>query len=103
LEIFITDKKKYENAIYTLEEYLKTKEASDTINALWNENNGIDNEKIVSLYNLLGHCYNAVKNPNKARTIWEKSLAIQPQQQDIKKALAELPQPLHKRISLVID
>ncbi|MEB2308880.1 MAG: tetratricopeptide repeat protein [Candidatus Brocadiaceae bacterium] len=95
--------KKYENAIYTLEEYLKTKEASDTINALWNENNGIDNEKIVSLYNLLGHCYNAVKNLNKARTIWEKSLAIQPQQQDIKKALAELPQPLHKRISLVID
>ncbi len=94
---------KYENAVFTLEDYLKTNEASDTINSLWSENTQTNDDKIVPLYNLLGQCYKISKNPIKARTIWEKSLALQPQQQDIKTFLAELPQPLHKRISLVID
>lgn len=96
---------KYENAIFTLEEYMKTKEASDTINALWSDNTQTNNDTLVQLYNVLGHCYKMAKNPMKARSIWEKSLAIQPQQQDIKDALSKLPQSsrLQKRISLVID
>ncbi len=94
---------KYGDAISTLEEFVKNKEASDSINSLWSETTPMDDEKIVPLYNLLGHCYKMAKNPAKSRTLWEKSLAIQPQQQDIKDALAVLPQPLHKRVSLVID
>lgn len=94
---------KQDNAIYTLEEYLKTKEAADTINALWSENTHSNDNDAVLVYNLLGHCYKAKKNLNKARDLWEKSLAIQPQQQDIKDLLSDIPQPLHKRISLVID
>ncbi|TVM00948.1 MAG: hypothetical protein CV087_11725 [Candidatus Brocadia sp. WS118] len=96
---------KYENAIYILEEYTKTKEASDTINSLWSENTHTGDDDVVSLYNLLGHCYKTTKNPSKARAIWEKSIAIQPQQQDITDELSRLPQSSHvqKRISLLID
>lgn len=94
---------KYGDAISTLEEFMKNKEASDSINSLWSETTPADNDKIVPLYNLLGYCYTMAKNPTRARTIWEKSLAIQPQQQDIKDLLAGLPQPLHKRVSLTID
>ena len=96
---------KYGNAIYTLEDYIKIKEASDAINMLWSENTQTDDDKILPLYNLLGHSYKAMKNPNKARDLWEKSLTIQPQQQDIKDELSRLPQPPHeqKRISLLID
>lgn len=94
---------KYGNAISTLEEFLKNKEASDSINSLWSETAQADNDKTVPIYNLLGHCYKMAKNPLKARTIWEKSLAIQPGQQDIKDAVAELSQTQHKRISLTID
>ncbi|MCF6154418.1 MAG: tetratricopeptide repeat protein [Candidatus Brocadia sp.] len=94
---------KYGDAIFTLEEFMKNKEAADSINSLWSETTRTDNDKVVPLYNLLGHCYKMAKNHLKARTIWEKSLAIQSQQQDIKAFLADLPQPLHKRISLTID
>lgn len=94
---------KYGDAIFSLEEFMKNKEASDSINSLWSENTQADNDKIVPIYNLLGLCYKMAKNPIKARAIWEKSLAIQPEQYDIKDALSDLPQPLHKRVSLVID
>lgn len=96
---------KYANAICTLEEYMKTKEASDTINALWPDNTQTNNDTLVQLYNILGHCYKMEKNPTKARSIWEKSLNIQPQQKEIKDELSRLPQlsRSHKRVSLVID
>lgn len=94
---------KYGYAVSTLEEFLKNKEASDSINSLWSETSQTDNDKIVPLYNLLGHCYKTTKNPIKARTIWNKSLAIQPIQQDIKDLLADLPKQLHNRVSLTID
>lgn len=94
---------KYGDAISILEEFLKNKEASDSINSLWSKTSQFDNDKIVSIYNLLGHCYKMAKNPVKARTNWEKSLAIQSEQQDIKAAVAELPQALHTRVSLTID
>ncbi len=96
--------KKYDEAILYLEEYVKTKEAYDSINAIWSTTPQHE-EDTVPLYNLLGHCYKMVNKFNQARTIWAKSLSIQPQQQDIKDALASLPQtlPPHKRISLVID
>lgn len=97
--------KKYTDAIFVLEEYIKTKEATDSINALWSETTDTNNEEIIPVYNLLGHCYQMTHNLVKARSIWEKSLTIQSEQQDIKDALANLPQPthLHKRVSLVID
>lgn len=94
---------KYAEAVSILEEFIKNKEASDSINSLWSETTQTDNEKIVPLYNLLGHCYKTTKNQIKARTIWNKSLAIQPVQEDIKNLLADLPQSLHKRVSLTID
>ncbi|MFN3531103.1 MAG: tetratricopeptide repeat protein [Candidatus Brocadia sp.] len=94
---------KYGDAISTLEEYIKNKEAYDSINSLWSETTQADNDKMVPIYNLLGHCYKITKNYVKARTMWEKSMAIQPHQQDIKDLLADLPQTLHKRVSLVID
>ena len=100
----IKEAKKVEEIEHVIdEEYLKTKDASDTINSLWSENTHADDDKIVPLYNLLGHCYKATKEPSKARSIWEKSLIIRPQQQDIKDALSDLPKPLHKQVSLVID
>ncbi|MBE7445057.1 MAG: tetratricopeptide repeat protein [Planctomycetia bacterium] len=97
--------KKYANAIYALEEFMKTKEASDTINALWSDNTQTNNDTLVLLYNMLGHCYKMEKNLTKARSIWEKSLDIQPQQKDIKDELSRLPQlsRLPKRVSLIID
>jgi tetratricopeptide (TPR) repeat protein len=97
--------KRYIDAISTLEEYIKTKEATDSINALWSETMNTNNEEIIPIYNLLGRCYQMTHDPMKARSVWEKSLAIKSEQPDIKDALANLPQPahVHRRISLVID
>lgn len=101
--------KKYTDAIFSLEEYIRYKEATDNINALWSNSSqtNTEEEEMVSFYNLLGHCYKTMKNPIMARTAWEKSLSIQPQQQAIKNALKEISQPtptgLQKRISLIID
>lgn len=97
--------KKYIDAISVLEEYIKTKEATDSINALWSRTTDTNNEEIIHIYNLLGYCYQMTHNLAKACSIWEKSLTIQPEQQDIKDVLSNLSQStnLHKRVSLVID
>jgi len=99
--------KRYPDAVSTLQEYVKTKEATDSINSLWSEATAThpENEMVIPLYNLLGYCYKMTHNPTKARSIWEKSLAIKPRQQEIKDALTDLKQPSrsHKRVSLVID
>jgi len=97
------NQQKYHDAILTLEEYLRTKEATDFIDSLWADSKSKD--ETVPLYNLLGNCYKATNNPVKAREIWEKSLSILPEQQDIKEAVSGLSQTsqMHKRISLVID
>jgi len=94
---------RYQDAICSLEEYIKTKEATDFIDSLWSDNKS-ENE-VVPIYNLLGSCYKIIQNPAMARTMWEKSLSIQSDQQEIKDALAELSQSsqMHKRISLTID
>lgn len=97
------NQQKYHDAVLTLEEYIRTKEATDFIDSLWSDNKSKD--EAVPLYNLLGNCYKAVNNPVKAREIWEKSLSIQPEQQNIKEAVSGLSQTsqMHKRVSLVID
>ena len=97
--------KRYTDAIPYLEEYLKTKEASDSINAIWSDTPVKSSEEIASLYNLLGYCYKQTNNPISARVMWEKSLSVRPQQQEIQGELAQLPQPtrIHKKISLVIE
>ncbi|MDR4509198.1 MAG: tetratricopeptide repeat protein [Candidatus Brocadiaceae bacterium] len=96
-------RKKYQDAILCLEEYVRIKEADDAVNAVWSQ--AAPSDEAVPLYNLLGNCYKIANNSVKAIEIWEKSLALQPQQQDIKDALADLSQAfrLNKRISLVID
>lgn len=97
--------KRYTDAIPYLEEYLKTKEAADSINAIWSDTAVKNTEEIVPLYNLLGFCYKLTNNLINARAMWEKSLAVQPHQQEIQNELTQLPQPtrIHKKISLVID
>lgn len=97
--------KKYADAISTMEEYVKTKKAADSISELWSETPVANNEEeIIPLYNLLGYCYKMAHNPIKARDYWKISLAIQPQQQDITAALNDTKQPSpRKRVSLVID
>lgn len=94
---------KYDDAVHILEEYVRTKEATDFVDSLWSENKVGD--EAVPLYNLLGNCYKVTNNPAKARKMWEKSLSIQPDQQDIKENVSGLSQTaqMHKRISLVID
>ncbi|MCF6149374.1 MAG: tetratricopeptide repeat protein [Candidatus Kuenenia sp.] len=97
------NQQKYHDAVLALEEYVRTKEATDFIDSLWSDNESKDGA--VPLYNLLGNCYKMINNPVKARAIWEKSLSIQPEQQEIKEAVSGLSQTsqMHKRISLVID
>lgn len=97
--------KRYTDAIPYLEEYLKTKEASDSINAIWSDTPVKNTEEIAPLYNLLGYCYKQTNNPISARVMWEKSMSVRPQQQEIQNELAQLPQPtrIHKKISLVIE
>lgn len=97
--------KRYTDAIPYLEEYLKTKEASDSINAIWSDTPIKNNEEIAPLYNLLGFCYKQTNNPINARVMWEKSMSVRPNQQEIQGELAQLPQPtrIHKKISLVIE
>jgi len=97
------DQKKYQDAICFIEKSIETHETSHSINSILSETT--DTDAIIPLYNLLGQCYKMAENPAKAQTIWNKSLAIDPQQQDIIAALESLPQPsrLHKRVSLVID
>ncbi|HHT9144091.1 MAG TPA: tetratricopeptide repeat protein [Candidatus Wunengus sp. YC61] len=97
------DQKKYHDAICFMEKSLDTYEAIHSINSILSETTHTD--EIAPLYNLLGHCYKMTGNPIRARTIWNKSLAIDPQQRDIIAALESLPQPsrVHKRVSLVID
>ena len=97
--------KRYTDAIPYLEEYLKTKEASDSINAIWSDTPVKSSEEIAPLYNLLGYCYKQTNNLTSARVMWEKSLSVRPQQQEIQNELAQLPQPtrIHKKISLVIE
>lgn len=97
--------KRYTDAIPYLEEYLKTKEASDSINAIWSDTPVKNTEEIAPLYNLLGYCYKQTNNPISARVMWEKSMSVLPNQQEIQGELAQLPQPtrIHKKISLVIE
>ena len=97
------DQKKYHDAICFMEKSLDTYEAIHNINSILSETTHTD--EIAPLYNLLGHCYKTTENPIKARSVWKKSLAINPQQQDIIAALESLPQPsrVPKRVSLVID
>ena len=102
---FYYSRKRYFDAISTLEEYVKYTEAIDNVNVLWSDSPKKKTEEMVPFYNLLGCSYKMTKNSFMARTFWEKSLAIQPQQESIKNALSSLEQPinLHKRISLTID
>ena len=97
------DQKKYHDAICFMEKSIETHETSHSINSILSETT--DTDEIIPLYNLLGHCYKMAENPIRARSVWKKSLAINPQQQDIIDALESLPQPsrVHKRVSLVID
>jgi tetratricopeptide (TPR) repeat protein len=97
------NQKKYHDAICFMEKSIETYETSSSINSILSETT--DTDEVVPLYNLLGHCYKMTERPAKARAIWEKSLNIEPQQQDIKDALLELPQSSrsHKRVSLVIN
>ena len=97
------DQKKYQDAICFIEKSLDTYEAIHSINSILSETT--DTDEIAPLYNLLGHCYKMTENPIRARIVWKKSLAINPQQQDIIDALADIPQPayLKNRVSLVID
>ncbi|MEK6737443.1 MAG: tetratricopeptide repeat protein, partial [Planctomycetota bacterium] len=91
--------KRYTDAIPYLEEYLKTKEASDSINAIWSDMPVKNTEEIAPLYNLLGYCYKQTNNPVSARVMWEKSMSVLPNQQEIQGELALLPQPtrIHKK------
>ena len=86
-----------------MEKSIEPHEKSHSINSILSETT--DTDEIIPLYNLLGHCYKIAENPIRARSVWKKSLAINPQQQDIIDALESLPQPsrVHKRVSLVID
>ncbi|MCR4321571.1 MAG: tetratricopeptide repeat protein [Candidatus Brocadiaceae bacterium] len=97
------NQKKYHDAICFMEKSLDTYEAIHSINSILSETTHTD--EIAPIYNLLGHCYKMTENPIRARTVWKKSLAINPQQQGIIDALESLPQPsrLHKRVSLVIN
>ncbi|MEK7733804.1 MAG: hypothetical protein AAB318_06320, partial [Planctomycetota bacterium] len=75
------------------------------INAIWADTPVKNTEEIAPLYNLLGFCYKQTNNPISARVMWEKSMSVRPQQQEIQNELAQLPQPtrIHKKISLVIE
>jgi tetratricopeptide (TPR) repeat protein len=97
------DQKKYLDAICFIEKSIETHEISHSINSILSETT--DTDEIIPLYNLLGRCYKMAENPIRARSVWKKSLAINPQQQDIIDALADIPQPayLKNRVSLVID
>jgi tetratricopeptide (TPR) repeat protein len=97
------NQKKYHDAICFIEKSIETYETSRSINSILSETT--DTDEIIPLYNLLGHCYKMAENPIRARNVWKKSLAINPQQQDIIDALADIPQPayLKNRVSLVID
>ncbi|MBI2470970.1 MAG: tetratricopeptide repeat protein [Planctomycetes bacterium] len=97
------NQKKYHDAICFMEKCIETYEVSHSINSILSET--IHADEIAPLYNLLGHCYKITENPVRARAVWNKSLAILPEQQNIKDAVAELPQPSYKRnrVSLVIN
>ena len=97
------DQKKYNDAICYIEKSIDTYETSHSINSILSETTETD--EIAPLYNLLGDCYKMSENPIRARIVWKKSLAINPQQQDIIDAIADIPQPAHlkNRVSLVID
>ena len=97
------DQKKYNDAICYIEKSIDTYETSHSINSILSETTETD--EIAPLYNLLGDCYKMSENPIRARIVWKKSLAINPQQQDIIDAIADIPQPanLKNRVSLVID
>jgi len=97
------DQNKYQEAICFIEKSIETQETSRSINSIFSETT--DTNEIIPLYNLAGHCYKMAEKPIRARNVWNKSLAIDPQQRDIIAALESLPQPsrVHKRVSLVID
>lgn len=93
------DQERWDDAIVMFEEWLKQEDpAADLVEASPEQN-----RMRCAVYHMLGTCYAARGDREQARELWERALEIAPDQTEIAAKLEELPQPLHRRVSLTID
>jgi len=91
----------WESAIVAFRECLGVQAKRREQAVLWGDR--VDEAEDVPLYNILGHCHLQTGDYDSARSAWEKSLSLNPDQPEIEQAIDDIPQPLHKPVSLTID
>jgi len=95
------DEERKDDAIMVFQEYLSVIDRLYEKKEKWGEE--VSKEIYIPVYNLLGEAYMEKGRKNEAKEWWEKSLEINPEQPEIKNALAKISRPLRKKVSLTID
>jgi tetratricopeptide (TPR) repeat protein len=95
------DLAQWENAIVAFRECLRVQADRREQAAQWGD--AVDEAEDVPVYNALGYCHLKMEDYDTARSAWEKSLSLNPDQPEVEQAIADIPRPLHKPVSLTID
>ncbi|NOZ06602.1 MAG: tetratricopeptide repeat protein [Chloroflexi bacterium] len=90
-----------ENAIVAFRECLRVQAGKREEAAQWGD--PMDEAEDVPVYNALGYCHLQLEDYDTARSAWEKSLSLDPDQPDIESAIDDIPRPLYQPVSLTID
>ncbi len=95
------DLDKIENAIMAFRKCLQVQAGKREEAAQWSD--PVDDAEDVPAYNALGYCHLQLEDYDTARSAWEKSLSLDPDQPDIEHAIDDIPRPLYQPVSLTID
>jgi len=90
-----------ENAVTAFQECLRVLAKKREQASQWGD--ATDDSEDALIFNAIGYCHLQQGDHEAARAAWEKSLALDPNQTHIAEAIADLPRPLHKPVSLTID
>ena len=89
-----------EKAVLTFEQCLRKIDEAEQRQRDWNQE--VDETQRVPVLNALGLCHRAAGSDNRARSAWEDSLRLDPDQEEVRAWLSEV-KPLYRRTSLTID
>ena len=93
------DQKRWDEAIVTLEEWLRQETGEIVFAEHAPEDDGVHG----LVYDMLGTCYAQKGDYDRARELWEHALSLNLDQAEILEKLEWLPQPLLRPVSLTID
>lgn len=95
------DLNQVENAIMAFQECLHILAKKREQASQWGD--ATDDREDAPIYNAIGYCHRQLEEFDSARSAWEKSLSLNPDQPEVEQAIDDIPRPLHKPVSLTID